>query len=91
MASPIPGQFPPVSAGSESPISPPGPDGFEGLTAAEQAVRAEVVCRAHSIWESKGRPENSQLADWLEAEAEVAHEAESGRATRAAANFRAAN
>jgi hypothetical protein len=83
--------LPSVAASSESRISRPAPDGFEGLNPAEQALRAEVVCRAHSIWESKGRPENSQLADWLEAEAEVLQEAEPSREARAAANFRAAN
>ena len=46
-------------------------DGFEGLNAEERSAHAEILCRAHSIWESKGQPNNSQLADWLEAEAEV--------------------
>lgn len=46
-------------------------DGFAGLTAADQARRAEILHRAHSIWESKGRGPDHQLADWLEAEAEV--------------------
>ena len=53
----------------------PGQDGFEGLDLKQRAVRAEILCRAHSIWESKGRPDNSELADWLEAEAQVMSEA----------------
>ncbi len=62
----------PAEAESE-PDSPPA-DGFDGLNAAEQALRAEILHRAYSIWESKGRPANTQLADWLEAEAEVMQE-----------------
>jgi len=49
-------------------------DGFEGLNSTEQASRAEILFRAHSIWESKGRPNGSQLADWFEAETEVLSE-----------------
>jgi len=50
---------------------PPCHDGFEGLNAEERSAHAEILCRAHSIWECKGRPDNSQMADWLEAEVEV--------------------
>ena len=49
-------------------------DSFEGLNATERASRAEILFRAHSIWESKGRPHDSQLADWFEAETEVLSE-----------------
>ena len=50
-------------------------DGFEGLNTKQRAARAEILCRAHSIWECKGRPDNSELADWLEAEGQVMSEA----------------
>jgi len=50
---------------------PPCPDGFAGLNPKQRAERAEILCRAHSIWEGKGRPDNSALADGLEAEAQV--------------------
>ena len=49
-------------------------DGFKGLNATEQASRAEILFRAYSIWESKGRQNGSQLADWFEAETEVLSE-----------------
>jgi len=48
--------------------------GFEGLNEAQRAFRAEIVHRAHSMWECKGRPVDSQLDDWLAAEAEVLRE-----------------
>ena len=57
----------------------PPADGFEGLSAGERARRAEVLHRAYSIWESKGRPADSQLADWLEAEDEVRQERLAGQ------------
>ena len=50
---------------------PPCPDGYEGLNALQRAQRAEILCRAYSLWDCKGRPDNSQLDDWLEAEAQV--------------------
>ena len=50
-------------------------DGFEGLNTLQRAQRAEILCRAYSLWDCKGRPDNSQLADWLEAEAQVLGEA----------------
>ena len=48
--------------------------GFEGLDETQQAAHAEILHRAHSIWLSNGCPENSQMADWLKAEAEVLSE-----------------
>jgi hypothetical protein len=50
-------------------------DGFGGLNVADCAARAEILHRAYSIWESKGRPEGSHLADCLEAQAEVSEQA----------------
>lgn len=44
------------------------------MTTVERGAHAEILHRAFSIWESKGRLETSQLADWLEAEAEVSQE-----------------
>ena len=60
--------------------SPRCHDGFEGLNTEERSAHAEILCRAHSIWECKGQPSNSQLADWLEAQAEVLGEKLFGRA-----------
>ena len=45
--------------------------GFEEIVDKQRASHAEILHRAHSIWESKGRRDDRQLADWLEAEAEV--------------------
>lgn len=61
----------PIILDAESQRSAPCRDGFGGLAVPDQAKRAEVLHRAHSIWESKGRGDDHQLADWLEAEAEV--------------------
>ena len=49
-------------------------EGFSGLYNAERAAHAEIAHRAYSIWECKGRRDDSQLEDWLEAEAEVRDE-----------------
>ncbi len=49
-------------------------DGYTGVTAKERAAHAEIIQRAHSIWESAGRPENRELDHWLQAEAEVRQE-----------------
>lgn len=55
--------------------TPPCPSNFADPGAADRRTHAEIIVRAHSIWESKNRPDNSQLDDWLEAEAEVLGEA----------------
>ena len=62
----------PTDAETET-VSPPA-DGFAGLSVEARILRAEIMHRAHSIWVSKGRPVDSQLADWLEAEIEVLRE-----------------
>jgi hypothetical protein len=67
---PTPQGFPPAEAG----LPPPEHDGFGGLNPAERATRAEILHRAYSIWESKGRPEGSAVADWLAAETEIRNE-----------------
>lgn len=64
----------PAPPDAESETDSPPADGFEGLSAEGRVRRAEIMHRAHSIWVSKGRPADSQLADWLEAEAEVLQE-----------------
>jgi hypothetical protein len=52
----------------------PSLDGFAGMTAADRASRAEILHRAFSIWENSGRPNGSEMAHWLQAEAEVLSE-----------------
>ena len=37
------------------------------VLAGEDRIR-EIERKAYSIWENKGRPENSELDNWLEAE-----------------------
>jgi hypothetical protein len=74
---------PPVLPDSEPSSAQPCRDGFQGLDAPERALRAEILHRAYSIWVSKGRMENSHVADWLEAEAEVLSESLAGRDPKA--------
>ena len=66
-----PMQFAVVPQNSDQCFSQPCHAGFEGLNAVERAAHAEILHRAYSIWECKGRPDNCQLAHWLEAKAEV--------------------
>ena len=73
MKSIIQEQLPPA-AGVETNSPLPCQPGFEGLSAAARASRAEILHRAYSIWESHGSPDNSQMSDWLAAEAEVLSE-----------------
>jgi len=42
-----------------------------GLTSNDRAAREEILHRAYAIWEHAGRPENRELANWLQAETEV--------------------
>lgn len=67
---PRPQGFPQVESAHPSPEH----DGFEGMGAKQRATRAEILHRAYSIWECKGRPDDTALADWLEAEAEIREE-----------------
>ncbi|MDO8542293.1 MAG: DUF2934 domain-containing protein [Opitutaceae bacterium] len=46
-------------------------DHFAGLKSSDGAAREEILHRAYSIWESKGRPDNEDLAHWLAAELEI--------------------
>lgn len=61
-------------AGFETQLFASHQDGHAEENAALQAAHAEILHRAYSIWESKGRLESGQLEDWLEAEAEVLSE-----------------
>lgn len=63
----------PVSE-SDPEIVQPCHEGFAGLTAEARATRAETLFRAHSIWDNNGRPDNTEVADWLAAETEVRNE-----------------
>ena len=71
MKSKIPACSARVRSESNVIVSQPARDGFESVHALEQAEHDEMLCRAYSIWDCKGRPGNSQLADWLQAETEV--------------------
>jgi Protein of unknown function (DUF2934) len=61
----------PISLDSDADIPTPALKGFENLAVTDRAAREEISHRAYSIWECAGRPENRELANWLEAEAEV--------------------
>jgi len=50
---------------------PPMPRDCVGLCVTDRAAREKILHRAYSIWETSGRPENRELANWLEAEAQV--------------------
>jgi hypothetical protein len=41
------------------------------MKSTDRAPREEILHRAYAIWESEGHPESRQLANWLEAEAEI--------------------
>ena len=47
------------------------PLGAAGLNSNDRAAKEEIQHLAFEIWERKGRPEHSALADWLEAEVVV--------------------
>lgn len=74
MKSPVARPPLPIIFDSDHGIPAPGPGGF-GPAAPQRAAHAEILQRAYSIWECAGRPENRELANWLEAEAEVWAEA----------------
>ena len=60
-------RLPATSAGSHTePL-----DGSTGLKSTDRAAREEILHAARALWERKGRPENMDLAIWLEAEAAV--------------------
>ncbi|MBC7368578.1 MAG: DUF2934 domain-containing protein [Undibacterium sp.] len=64
----------PIILDLDTDVASPELIGFGGAAAPEQAAHAEILHRAYTIWESAGRPENRDLANWLEAEAEVSGE-----------------
>lgn len=41
------------------------------LHSSDRSVREEICHLAYEIWERKGRPGDTALADWLEAEARI--------------------
>lgn len=43
----------------------------KGLVSADRAAHEEILHLARTIWERKGRPEGSDLENWLEAEREI--------------------
>ena len=47
---------------------------YAGLKITDRAVREEVLHRAYAIWEREGHPGDRKLANWLEAEAELARD-----------------
>jgi hypothetical protein len=61
----------PMTFSAESGFSTPILHRCVGLTSTDRAAREEILHRAYSIWENAGRPEKRELANWLEAEAEV--------------------
>ena len=65
----------PIILDSEIPASSPALKGFESSSTPDKGAHEEILHRAYSIWESAGRPENCEVAHWLEAEAEVMAEA----------------
>ena len=46
-------------------------DGANGLTSVNRAMREEILHRARSIWEERGRPVGEDLSIWLEAEGQI--------------------
>ena len=46
-------------------------DNFPGMKFTDRAAHEEILHRAYAIWESEGHPNNRELANWLDAEAEV--------------------
>ena len=66
-----PGPLEPVLLNPETVRTLPCLPGFEEIVDKQRANHAEILHRAHSIWESKGRRDDRHIEDWLEAEAEV--------------------
>jgi hypothetical protein len=44
---------------------------FPGMKSSDRAPHEVILHRAYAIWEREGHPHDRQLANWLEAEAEV--------------------